>query len=236
MIKAILLLKLVFIISVQGQGYWNNLRCRVCERAESFDRCNTYAVCTESEACYMDQIIDGVRILYNGGCRSKNVCMLGKKRKRDNTDLVSCSRCCDGTDFCNDRLCGLKPVANTTFCNSCDGKDGRPHPPQYPEDCPFIKACEPDEVCFSSMRMEDEKTLSHYTTCEKLEICQPLTNFILQSYRTSVGKREETICSACCGDNYCNKYACETTKKRLKYLNSQHRLNLTTIKEIPFFG
>ncbi|XP_045198656.2 uncharacterized protein LOC123552962 [Mercenaria mercenaria] len=233
-----LLTLLCLIVITHAQEYWNLPRCRSCHRVNAFEQCNSYVVCGRNEACYVDKLIDDSNnVVYEAGCRDIQVCKANSGRKR--SDLVACSKCCDGGDYCNDHMCGLRKESNLTLCNSCDGKDGRPQPPQYPEDCSFLRQCDPTESCFSSTYMKDETSLRHYSTCKSTKICQSLTGYIFETYRsddnTALGKRSAgTICAVCCGDEACNKYACETTKKRIRYLNKQERFNHTTLKEIPW--
>ncbi|XP_060584789.1 uncharacterized protein LOC132740804 [Ruditapes philippinarum] len=234
--KGVVLLLVCLAAYIQAQDYWTLPRCRRCHRVTSFEQCENYVVCDRNEACFVDELIteSGIAV-FEAGCRAIEVCKAsGKKRKRG--DLVACSKCCDGDDYCNDRLCGLKKESNLTLCNSCDGRDGRPQPPQYPEDCAYLRQCAPTEACFASTYMYDATSLRHYSTCRSKKICDNLMKYIFETYQTkALGKRNAgTICAVCCGDEQCNKYACETTKKRIRYLNLQERFNHTTLTEIPW--
>ena len=36
--------------------------------------------------------------------------------------------------------------SSALLCNSCDGQEGRPAPPTYPDDCAYFRICGTDEV------------------------------------------------------------------------------------------
>ena len=49
-----------------------------------------------------------------------------------------------------------------------------------------------------------------------LQICHKIMNATFAIADSVKGKRYATpICAACCGEDYCNQYACETIKRKL---------------------
>ena len=50
--------------------------------------------------------------------------------------------------------------------------------------------------------------------CRLLQLCHKLMNATFETADAQKGKRYSTpICAVCCGDDYCNSYACETIKR-----------------------
>ncbi|XP_053374073.1 uncharacterized protein LOC123530975 [Mercenaria mercenaria] len=99
----------------------NLIRCRLCNRARTLSDCNKLVACDSTlEYCYMDELYTDQRtVVYEGGCRSKDVCSQSGRKRR--ADQVTCSRCCDFEVDCNKRLCGIKDdTIIASQCYSCD--------------------------------------------------------------------------------------------------------------------
>ncbi|XP_053380501.1 uncharacterized protein LOC123559870 isoform X1 [Mercenaria mercenaria] len=116
----------------------SRLTCTHCHRVSSLEECTGSIACGPDEECYMDQLItDRLTIVYEGGCRRKDVCQssssvshsFGKRSDLD-SELVACSRCCDipalsGQLNCNERLCGIRFSCELiSNCIRCSGNYG----------------------------------------------------------------------------------------------------------------
>ncbi|KAH3800162.1 uncharacterized protein LOC127836901 isoform X1 [Dreissena polymorpha] len=229
---------------ILGNQFWN-LRCRSCHNANSLEDCNNYIQCGPGQQCYTDELImSSLKVAYQAGCRSDRQCGASDDpsvMKRQQVLSISCSRCCNDEDFCNQRLCGLRKETTALMCLSCDGKDGRPFPPQYADDCAYLRICDTNEVCFAkttAIKPTGEDTFSqlrHFTSCIPTRVCSELLRNINSSYvvDSHVGKRaEEDICAICSGRELFNHYACTSMKTYMINLIRHNKLNWTTMDEI----
>ncbi|XP_052788577.1 uncharacterized protein LOC128223339 [Mya arenaria] len=217
----------------ESEAQWY-LRCRICNRANALEDCTTYAECSDQESCFTDLVVTpDQRLVYNAGCRSNTACGHANKPVL-NGDIVMCSSCCSGGDYCNDGLCDLKK--NTTMRMSCDGHEGRPGATQYPEDCQQFRICDYNEACFArTTAVNSDSAIEHYTSCLDLRTCQSLVNGVKDAYHATdvlLGKRNTNICAICCNDELCNEYSCPSIKRRIVNLIENDAFNMTTLKEI----
>jgi len=175
------------------------LDCHSCNNAKTLADCTTFDRCDrKTQDCYMDQIItDSAQVVYNAGCRSKDVCQsaassgnfgfgLGRKR-----DLTSCSRCCKTENKCNKRLCGIPEgdVLGVPSCYTCDhrSQNAEQNEVRNPEDCVHMSLCSPNEVCVASTTVVGGKP-EFFFGCYSKAICKVLMNNTFADLDNCYGK------------------------------------------------
>ncbi|XP_060574606.1 uncharacterized protein LOC132732231 [Ruditapes philippinarum] len=243
--------------SANGQtGPTVTLTCRSCNRASSLDQCSGSITCGVNEICYLDELItDQKTVVYNAGCRAKDVCnagtskpsIVGKRELQKRGDLVACSACCNrprysGEPECNTRLCGIKYAnTNTSTCYSCDSSSSGQGDVHEPQDCISQSVCQSNEAC-GVQRYDYLGSDSHRYVCLPKLICTLLTKEALkrmeecrQSHDSNicgnVGKRSlVNVCTACCGDGLCNTGTCEQLLDRIYNLWKGGALDLHTLQ------
>jgi len=228
------------------------LRCRSCSRANSLDDCTKLAVCSATEECYMDELItEQLTIVYNGGCRARDVCQSASSSvhigKRD--ELVACSRCCGTKSDCNQRLCGITSSnINSQQCYSCDHRNSEQSQVLKPEDCVTLTTCQSDEMCYVSQG-NTGGTNQFYYGCQKKQFCVILMKAVFADLKACSGpspdpsicggsKREivkamrndVNLCHSCCGDGGCNFGECQDLNLRLYKLSESSLLDPVTLK------
>ncbi|XP_060557471.1 uncharacterized protein LOC132717905 [Ruditapes philippinarum] len=228
----------------------STIRCRWCNRASTLSDCNKLIICDATlEECFMDELLtDQLTVVYQGGCRSKDVCAKsGKKR----SDLVTCSRCCGFGDDCNKRLCGIKDGTLTSSqCYSCDNRNSHGFGVTDPKLCVTLETCQPNEVCYTSQEDFGGKDTFYYG-CFNKAICDNLMNNAYQDFRLcvsnktglspgfdrdaicgNIGRRATSICHSCCADGGCNYGTCHEQNARIFTLAENGKFDMTTLKSI----
>ncbi|XP_052788963.1 uncharacterized protein LOC128223690 [Mya arenaria] len=215
------------------------LSCYQCTREESLAACNKIKNCSDIEECYVDEIVTSTRVVYTAGCRAKVQCTgtaLGKRssmEKRQDIELIACSRCCDANDFCNKQLCGIQNTQGNQDlhqCYSCNLVGDM-------SACNEKVTCDIDQVCSSAAYIEGNQELYSFG-CYPKQPCLAGTSFIVQHQamldHNTVGRRElHKVCNICCGDFLCNTGNCSQLVGKLRLLYEGSHLDLHTLKKIP---
>ncbi|XP_060567105.1 uncharacterized protein LOC132725920 isoform X3 [Ruditapes philippinarum] len=150
-LSASLLVVTYFILGVGAfVSTQETIRCLRCDHASSDDECGTIT-CDKLEECYTDEVItDQLTIVYNAGCRAKQVCHSTGKRSHFIDDCLGCSRCCSWRNDCNRLLCALTSASNRphnrTQCYSCDHRSSEQSDISDPRSCTTFDWCQPNEV------------------------------------------------------------------------------------------
>ncbi|XP_045192188.2 uncharacterized protein LOC123548740 [Mercenaria mercenaria] len=219
------------------------IRCRLCNNAFTLSDCNKLVTCDSTlEECYMDEVITEQRmVVYQGGCRAKDVCSRSGKRNSKTT----CSSCCGFEDDCNKRLCGIKDdTVNISQCYSCDHRrSDRP--------CLTLTSCHSNEMCY--MRQEDVGGVDRFTSgCLSKLVCEHLMKRAYDFFRicganstlpeagltwvqvcgNRNNKRATALCTSCCADQACNYGTCHELNRRLFYLAENGKFDINTLKVV----
>ncbi|XP_045169460.2 uncharacterized protein LOC123532162 [Mercenaria mercenaria] len=207
----------VFFVCTVNAG---TLRCRLCNNATTLSDCNELVTCDDTlEECFMDeQVTDQLTVVYDGGCRAKDVCSMAGRKKRE--VCVGCSRCCAYGDDCNSGLCGI-PNHNikSTQCYSCDNRSPSLSSISRPDRCVTLTTCQADQVCFT----QEGPMGSFYYGCLSRLRCRVLMQQVFQEMdlcnnqpETCVGiKRSQYVCNSCCAMGGCNFGSCHQQNERL---------------------
>lgn len=217
MLPGFLLLSLTLRFSAAGP------RCYECSDMSSPLECGYLTTCSDNQECYVDQIVSsGGLILYNSGCRSKQRCAASGKRslllsnkifdkqsimpgalKRQTTDLVTCSQCCQG-EFCNEQGCGVSAPLSSQRGPNCFKCTDMVHP----SECRHAVTCELGQLCMVYEVSRSGRTL-YDSQCENQRVCQ-----VISSLPQPIGRRRQVSnqlsCHACCSGDFCND-RCNTT-------------------------
>ncbi|XP_045208636.2 uncharacterized protein LOC123560518 [Mercenaria mercenaria] len=233
-----------FQVNSQTMPSNTTIRCRLCNRASTLSDCNKLVTCDSIlEECYMDQLrTDQLTVVFEGGCRAKDVCSRsGRKRG----DLVLCSRCCAFEEDCNKRLCGIKDdTIGNSQCYKCNHQ--RADMP-----CVNLAPCQPNEMCYISQKDVGGRDTFDSGCFSKL-VCHSVMALAYENYRVCVlnatvpgpgltwnercgdiGKRQTTVCTSCCADTACNYGTCEELRDRLFKMAEVGKFDMKTLKEIP---
>ncbi|XP_071133197.1 uncharacterized protein [Mytilus edulis] len=178
------------------------LRCRNCKQANTVNLCTDNVTCDDTtQECYLDKVTSAnLQPIFNGGCRSKQVCTLlqsfgiGKKR------ASSCSKCCN-TDHCNANLCQENFKAADTCCHA-QGLT-------VLSSCTHFMQCQDDEAC-SLITYLRNQAIVHDLGCQKRVLCSKLRdgNFgeVIVPPQTKKDQLpyDMMLCAACCRGDQCN--------------------------------
>ncbi|KAL4235961.1 hypothetical protein ACF0H5_004349 [Mactra antiquata] len=232
------------------------LQCRSCNRATKLSDCNRLVACDATlEDCYMDELVtDQLTVVYNAGCRAKDVCSsVGNHGKRN--DFISCSRCCSLSNDCNKRLCGIPDdTLSLAQCYSCDHRNSEQSEVKDPKSCVTLETCQDNEVCYTTQeslqgdntfffgcyskqvcRIIMQQAYDDWRLCEK-NLTQPDPGVswtqACGSYHINIGKRSNAICHSCCNYGGCNYGTCHEQNDRLFNLVEQGKFDLNTLKFI----
>ncbi|XP_045169636.2 uncharacterized protein LOC123532295 isoform X2 [Mercenaria mercenaria] len=223
----------VFFVCTVDAG---TLKCRQCNKATTLSDCNRMVTCDDTlEDCFLDELItEQLTVVYEGGCRPKDVCSKAGRKKRD---LVACSRCCANGDDCNSRLCAI-PNHNisATQCYFCDHRSPSQSSISRPDQCVTLTTCQADEVCFTQARAMG----SFYLGCQKKALCTILMQKVFQEMdlcnnqpETCGGiKRSINVCDSCCAMGGCNVGYCNRQNERLYRLWKQGLFDVHTLKTL----
>ncbi|KAL4219484.1 MAM and LDL-receptor class A domain-containing protein [Mactra antiquata] len=185
------------------------LHCQRCDMASDISKCQTITCNKNAESCYMEEFITPtLEVRYNGGCLSKQVCNIKRKR-----DAVTCIRCCDNSDNCNKKICGIPQVqsvtqipsaflpANILQCRKCRNAVDI-------LDCEGYVSCDAImEKCFMEAVIDELDTMRYNGGCMAKTLCGSK-----KKRSTMLSKRQGpdlVACSRCCEayDN-CNNHLC----------------------------
>ncbi|XP_053380696.1 uncharacterized protein LOC123560450 [Mercenaria mercenaria] len=186
----------------------------------TLSECTGMVDCDNStKACFTDELItDQLSIVYNAGCRSKNVCKAsGGIARQKKMGLLACAKCCHSADDCNSNLCGIKqahakPIpkpANPLSCRSCNNA-------LTLSDCTGMVVCDNStEACFTDELVTDRLTIVYNAGCRSKSQCVSSGGTARQR------KGNLYACSRCCHlTNDCNSDLC-TLKQA--HATIQHR-------------
>ncbi|XP_076072650.1 uncharacterized protein LOC143044489 [Mytilus galloprovincialis] len=179
------------------------LRCLKCNQQSTVNLCTDIVTCDDiTEECYLEKVTTAnLQLVFNGGCRSKQVCTLlqslgfGKKR------ATSCSKCCNA-DQCNANLC----QENLAPADHCCDQNGLKH---FSE-CTHFLQCQDDEACSLKMFIRNQDIV-YDLGCEKRVLCLKggdSFNFgeVIVPTQTKKDQLPDDmkLCQACCRGDQCN--------------------------------
>ena len=126
--------------------------------------------------------------------------------------------------------------ARCYFCDSSSG--GSSGDVSNPSLCTTITTCQPDEICGVEDAVLGGQSVHRYG-CKNARICTLLMQMALQdmdrcnkdpilcgNVKRSAGM---TVCTACCGDDLCNKGTCKDVMNNLYKLYANGTLDMHTL-------